>query len=51
MAIYDEKVKVSKKEDGSFTISIAINDSSVYTKKIDRASAELLHIQLENLLK
>jgi len=50
MKVYDKPIVVKKKEDGSYIISVAVSDSCVAVKTLNRKDIELLWIELEKLL-
>ena len=51
MKVYDEEIQVKPKEDGTFTISIRLNDETLVVKTISKqAAVNLLH-RLQELLK
>jgi len=48
--IFDEPIKVNKKSDNEFTISIATSDSTLIVKTLSKKSLEQLYIDLEEVL-
>lgn len=49
MEVYEDIIKISKKDDG-YTISIAISDNTVVTKVIDKNALHQLESDLRTLL-
>lgn len=51
MKVFDDPVQIRKKEDGSYTISVALSDSMVVVKVLSRNELEKLGIDIEKILR
>ena len=50
MKVFDKPIQIKRKEDGTFLISIEINDGTVIVKSISEKTARLLFATLEQQL-
>lgn len=51
MKVFEKMFQVSPQEDGSATISIVLDDSTIITKVVSRSQLQVLYIELEEFLK
>lgn len=49
MKVFDKKIEVKKKEDG-FTLSAAVNDSSLFVVQLTEKELRLLNAEIKELL-
>jgi hypothetical protein len=51
MKVYDEIIDVREKRDGSYTVSVRLNDEVIVVRTVTRAQLEQLKHKLMDLLK
>lgn len=50
MKVFSKAIVVKKKEDGTFTVSVALTDKTVVVQSLSRKDALTLKVELEKLL-
>lgn len=48
--VFDKPIVVNKKDNGTFTIAIAVNDYTVITQTVSEKTLRQLHFDLEKIL-